>query len=87
MPITDSAKKALRGSARKRVFNARRKDTLQSAMKKMKKSVAAGDKKEAQKFMSQVQKALDKAAKTGLIKKNAAARKKSRIAAMIKKIA
>ncbi len=87
MPITDSAKKALRNSARKRVFNARRKADLQTTMKKIKKLVVAGDKKEAQKFMSQVQKTLDKATKTGLIKANTASRKKSRIAAMIKKIA
>jgi ribosomal protein S20 len=36
-------------------------------------------------MMPKVQKILDKAAKTGYIKKNAASRKKSRIVAMIKK--
>ncbi len=87
MPITSSAKKALRNSARKRVFNTRKKDSLQSALKKLRKLVLEKNKTEAQKQMILIQKTLDKSAKTGLIKKNTASRKKSRLVAMIKKIA
>ncbi|MSR73279.1 30S ribosomal protein S20 [Candidatus Parcubacteria bacterium] len=87
MPITSSAKKALRNSARKRVFNMRKKDAVQGVMKKFKKLVAEGNKKDAQKHMAQIQKTLDKAAKTGLIKKNTASRKKARLSAVIKKMA
>lgn len=85
MPITSSAKKALRNSARKRGFNLAKKDALGTAMKKIKKLVALGQSKEAQALYKDVQQLLDKAAKTGLIKKNNASQKKSRLAAMIKK--
>jgi small subunit ribosomal protein S20 len=86
MPITSSAKKALRGSKRKRVYNLARKGTMNSSVKILKKLVVAKSKDEAQKALSVVYKALDKAAKTGLIKKNTASRRKSRLAASIKKL-
>ena len=86
MPITTSAKKALRGSEKKRAFNIVKKELINKAVKKVKKLVAEKKAKEALAFMPEVQKILDKSVKTGLIKKNAASRKKSRISAMIKKI-
>lgn len=85
MPITSSAKKALRASRSKRVFNQRRKDALTSVVKKIKKFVADKNTKEAVALLAQAYKAIDKAAKTNLIKKNAASRKKSRLAKLIKK--
>jgi small subunit ribosomal protein S20 len=87
MPITTSAKKALRNSARKQMFNARKKDGMQTVLKKFRKFVTEKNKGEAQKMLATIQKTLDKAAKTGLIKKNTASRKKSRLAAMVKKMA
>ncbi|KKQ99348.1 MAG: hypothetical protein A2566_03435 [Candidatus Zambryskibacteria bacterium RIFOXYD1_FULL_40_13] len=85
MPITTSAKKALRGSKRKREFNIAKKELLNKAVKKVKKLVAEKKTKEAEAMMPEVQKIIDKSIKTGLLKKNAGARKKSRISAMIKK--
>lgn len=85
MPITSSAKKALRASKKKRVFNQRRKDTLSSTVKKLKKFVTDKNTVEAVKLLSQAYQAIDKAAKTNLIKKNAASRKKSRLAKLIKR--
>ncbi len=85
MPITTSAKKALRGSNKKRGFNIHKKELLGKALKQVKKLVGEKKLKEAKAFMPQVQKILDKSVKTGLIKKNTASRKKSRISAMIKK--
>lgn len=85
MPITTSAKKALRGSQRKREFNIAKKELLNKAIKKVKKLVAEKKTKEALAMMPEVQKIIDKSVKTGLLKKNTAARKKSRISAMIKK--
>lgn len=79
MPITKSAKKAIRGSARKRAVNDRRKKEMKEMIKKIEKLVKA-DKKEAQKILSITYKAIDKATKGGIIKKNNAARKKSRLA-------
>ncbi len=85
MPITSSAKKALRSSKKKQVFNLRRRNEVSAVTKSIKKLVAAGKKAEATKLLSQAYKQLDKASKTGFIKKNAASRKKSRLVAMIKK--
>jgi small subunit ribosomal protein S20 len=85
MPITTSAKKALRGSARKRNFNLNKKELINKAVKKVKKLIAEKKLKEARDFMPEVQKILDKSVKTGLLKQNTASRKKSRISAMIKK--
>ena len=87
MPITKSAKKALRGSDTKKGFNIKKKELINKAIKQVKKLVSEKKLKEARAFMPQVQKILDKSVKTGLMKKNTASRKKSRISAMIKKIA
>jgi small subunit ribosomal protein S20 len=86
MPITKSAKKALRGSEKKRVFNIRRKRAVKDATKEITNLVSAGGKKEAEAKLSSAYKAIDKAAKRGVIKKNTASRKKSRLAKMINKV-
>lgn len=83
MPITKSAKKAIRVSARKRAINDRRKRTMKEAVKKIEK-LSKKDKKEAEKFLSTAFQAIDKAAKKGVIKKNNAARNKSRLARLVK---
>lgn len=85
MPITQSAKKALRNSKRKRGFNIAKKELLNKAVKKVKKLVSEKKNKEAMALMPEVQKIIDKSVKTGLLKKNTGARKKSRIVSMIKK--
>lgn len=85
MPITKSAKKALRNSARKRERNVSQKEALKKAVKKVKKLVSEKKLDEAKKLFPQVQKLVDKAAKTNILKKNAASRKKSRLVAMMKK--
>ncbi|MES3006093.1 MAG: 30S ribosomal protein S20 [Patescibacteria group bacterium] len=85
MPITKSAKKALRGSAKKHVFNVRRKKKLDDAVKEVKKVATKAEKAAAMKSLSLAYKAIDKAAKGGLIKKGTADRKKSRLAAMVRK--
>jgi small subunit ribosomal protein S20 len=85
MPITSSAKKALRASRRKKVFNQTRKDALTTIVKKIKKFVSDKNTQEAVILLTQAYKAIDKAAKTNLVTKNTAARKKSRLAKLIKK--
>ncbi len=86
MSITRGAKKAHRSSLNKRVHNLRRKEKVSTAVKSLKKLVASGDKKEAEKMMHQVQSALDKAVKGKTIKKNTASRKKSRLTKLVKKL-
>ncbi|MFA6397623.1 MAG: 30S ribosomal protein S20 [Candidatus Paceibacterota bacterium] len=86
MPITKSAKKALRSSETKKSHNDKRKKRVKEATKNITKTVLAKNKDEAKKLLSIAYKAIDKAAKKGTIKKNTASRKKSRLARMVKKI-
>jgi small subunit ribosomal protein S20 len=86
MPITKSAKKAVRGSARKRAFNDRRKKAMRESIKDIRKLVIQKkDAESAKEKLSAAYKAIDKAAKRGVIKKNTAARKKSRLTTLINK--
>lgn len=87
MPIIKSAKKALRQSKKRRVRNLARLNAYRTAVKNFKKLAAAGKKDEAKKYLPKVYKALDKAAKTGVIKPNKASRLKSNSARLIKKTA
>lgn len=80
MAITSSAKKVIRSSARKHVFNLRRKNVLNDTTKALTKALAAKNVAEAEKLLPAAYKAIDKAAKRGVIKTNTAARKKSRLA-------
>ena len=86
MPITRGAKKAHRASLKKRVFNLRRKDAVSKVVKSLKKLVVAGDKKAAQALMPTLQKAFDKAVKGKTLNKNTAARKKSRLSKLVRKL-
>lgn len=85
MAITKGAKKAIRVSKRKKVFNDRRQRAMKDIVKDVKKLVIAGKKEEALSKLSAAYKAIDKAAKRGVIKKNTAARKKSRLTIAIQK--
>ena len=86
MAITTGAKKAIRQADRKRVMNLRRQKAMKESVKEVSKLVVAGKKADAEKNLKTAYKALDKAAKRGLIKKNTASRKKSRLAKAIAKI-
>jgi len=85
MAITSSAKKALRQSQKRRIINVRKKEKIKNLIKEVKNLASQKKIEEAKKLLPQLYKILDKAAKTGLIKKNAAARKKSRLTKLISK--
>jgi small subunit ribosomal protein S20 len=72
MPNIQSAKKSLRQTAKRMARNRVRKEAYKSLIK-------AALKDKDQKSLSLAQKALDKAAKAGVIKKNTAARRLSRL--------
>lgn len=76
MPNKASAKKALRQNIKRQARNAARKEAFREAIKK---TVKAGSANEAKKLVRDAQKALDKAAKLGIIKKKTAARRLSRL--------
>jgi len=85
MAITSSAKKAIRSSARKRVFNLRRKVAIDAVEKKITRLVKEAKVNDAIKLLPEAYKAIDKAAKTNYLKKNAAARMKSRLTLFVNK--
>ncbi len=86
MAITKNAKRAIRGSERKRVFNDATRRDFRDKVKTVRKDISNGDKKASEKNLSLAFKALDKVAKRGTIKKGQANRKKSRLAKAIGKI-
>lgn len=86
MAVTSSAKKALRSSQKKRVFNIRTQKAMKDAVKEVRTLVAAKKKNEASALLPKAYQAVDKAAKTNVISKNTAARYKSRMVAAINKI-
>lgn len=87
MPIKNSAKKYMRVTARKTARNKTVKGVFRGAIKKTREAVKAGDTTMAQEELKRAIKSLDKAAEKNIIKKNTAARKKSRLNALVKKAA
>lgn len=85
VPITAGAKKALRVSKRKKVYNDRRRRAMRAVVKETRKLAEGQKASEAEALLPKAYKAIDKAVKRGVIKKNTAARKKSRLTAAVRK--
>ena len=77
--ITKSAKKAHRAGLRKKQYNDVRRKALRESLKNAR-NAQKGDTK----ALAQAYKAIDKAQKRGLIKKNTAARRKAKVAKLLK---
>jgi small subunit ribosomal protein S20 len=86
MPNTKSAARRVRNSARKAERNKAVKNGLKDKQKTLAALIKAGKKDEAAKALSAVVSALGKAAKKGVIPKNRASRKQSRLTLQINKI-
>jgi small subunit ribosomal protein S20 len=84
MAITKSAKKAIRQNRKRKVLNLQKRTKLKNLLKEVRALISQKKTVEAKKLLPQTYKLLDKAAKTGLIKKGEADRKKSRIARALK---
>lgn len=87
MPITTSAKKALRQSIKRKAENLTIKNSLKELLKKAQVLVSQKKTQEAKTLLPKVYKALDKATKIGILKKNTASRRKSRFARLLLKVA
>ena len=85
MPITKTAKRALKKSLKRKERNLLKKVVLKKTEKKFLKLLASSNTEEAKKILNVLYKLLDKAPKTNLIKKNKAARDKSRLAKKLTK--
>ena len=79
MPITKSAKKALRQSKKRAAQNLIFKRKFKVVVKEFKKEVVADNFEKAKSLLPIVYKSIDKTAKKGVIKKNTASRYKSRL--------
>ena len=80
-----SALKAQRRDARKRIYRGRVRTSTRTAVRQMRMLLAAGKLPEAEKAYQTAASSLDKAAQKGVIHKNAAARRKSRLALALNK--
>ena len=67
------------------MFNLRRKTAMKDIVKRLRQTATAGEHDKAAEMLPEAYKAIDKAAKRGVIKENTAARKKSRLAAFLKR--
>ena len=83
MPNTKSAERRMRNSARKRLHNRSIKSSLHQLEKKYLALLTSGKKEDATATLKAVSSAFDKAAKTGVIHKSMASRKKSRLSARL----
>lgn len=86
MPNIKSSVKSMKIDAKRRERNVFEKTRMKKAQKQVMAAIAAGDAAEAQKLLPAAHKAIDQAAANNTIHKNAAARKKSKLALKVNAI-
>lgn len=87
MANTASARKRARQSEKRRQHNASLRSELRTAIKKVTKAIAAGNKPEAETILRASTAVIDRIADKNIIHKNKAARHKSRLTHAIKALA
>jgi small subunit ribosomal protein S20 len=83
MPKTRSAKKRMRQNEKRRVRNRAIESRTRTQVKKVMSALAAGDVEKVKKEFLLAESRLDKAASKGVLHRNTASRKKSRLAAKV----
>ncbi len=86
MANTKSAQKALRSSEKKNVINSARKSRIRSFIRKVDDAIKAGDKTKASEAFRDLEPEIMRGVTKKVIKLNTAARKLSRLSALIKSI-
>ncbi len=84
MAITKSAKKSIRQNLRRKKHNLLYRNKMKAIIKEIRALISDKKTEEAGKILPKAYEILDKSAKVGIIKKNAASRIKSRLAKAIK---
>jgi small subunit ribosomal protein S20 len=79
MANTSSAKKAARKIARRERINKARRSRLRGAVRKVEEAIATGDRNQAQAAMQAAEPEIMRAAQKGVVHRNAASRKISRL--------
>ena len=86
MANTSSAKKAARKIVRRTVINRNRVGRVRTYVRKVEEALAAGDKATASAALKEAEPELMRAASKGVIHKNTASRKVSRLAQRVRKL-
>jgi small subunit ribosomal protein S20 len=87
MANTKSARKATRKIARRTIVNKTRRSQLRSSVRKIEEAIATGDRTAALAAFKEAEPAIMRAAQRGVVHKNNASRKVSRLAHRIAKLA
>jgi small subunit ribosomal protein S20 len=87
MANTSSAKKAVRKAARRTAINKARKSRMRTYVKKVEEAIASGDKSAAIEALKAAEPQLARSAQKGLIHKNQASRKVSRLSKRVTALA
>ena len=84
MANTTSAKKAVRKMERRTLVNKARRTNMRSTLRKVEEAIASGEQQVAQDALKEAQPKIVRAANKGLLHKNTASRKVSRLAKRVK---
>jgi small subunit ribosomal protein S20 len=87
MANTKSAKKAVRVSERRTAINKNRRSRMRTFIRKVEEAIASGDKGAAETALRDAQPEIMRSAQKGIIHRNTASRKVSRLSARIRAIA
>jgi small subunit ribosomal protein S20 len=87
MANTSSAKKAVRKIERRAAVNRSRRSQMRTYVRKVEEAIASGDHGQAQTALKDAEPMIMRAAQKGIIHKNTASRKVSRLSANVKKLA
>ncbi|GLK66408.1 30S ribosomal protein S20 [Hansschlegelia plantiphila] len=86
MANTPSAKKAARKIARRTVVNGARRSRVRTFLRKVEEAIASGNAESAKSALSAAEPEIMRAAQKGVLHKNTASRKVSRLAARVRSI-
>ena len=86
MANTSSARKAARVIARRTAVNKSRRSRMRTIMAKVEEAITAGDLSRARKALSQAEPVIMRAAQQGVVHRNAASRKVSRLTKRVAKL-
>lgn len=86
MANTKSAKKAARQIARREAINKSRRTRLRTAMRRVEEAITSGDRTRAAAAMAEAEPVIVRSAQKGVVHRNAASRKVSRLSRRIAKL-
>ncbi|HLL26265.1 MAG TPA: 30S ribosomal protein S20 [Xanthobacteraceae bacterium] len=86
MANTSSARKATRKIARRTAINKMRETRMRSSLREVEEAITVGDAQKAREALSKAEPEIMRAAQKGVVHKNSASRKVSRLQARVRKL-